>query len=253
MSLSACADLVARGDPDRFDALRAAPSDMQSRMWPLLAFNLEVARAPWMTGEAMIAEMRLQWWRDVLDEIDAGKKPRAHEVAQPLHDLLAGQGAAIAHLDRLVAARRWDVWRDPFPNSAAMGAYLEDTSAGLLLGAARVMGWDDAHDAALRDAGYGFGLAAWLGAVPALRASGRAPLPKDADIGDLARSALDRLASARRALPGYMAPLLRMGWMAQPTLRRAAATPARVDQGALALSEFSKRGRLVVKSLSGGW
>ena len=53
-------------------------------LFPLYAFNIEVSRAPWVTAEPMIAEMRLQFWRDVVEEIAAGKPPRAHEVAAPL-------------------------------------------------------------------------------------------------------------------------------------------------------------------------
>ena len=73
MSLQACADLVQRGDPDRFAAAMAAPVAARKVLFPLYAFNLEVARAPWVTEEPMIAEMRLQWWRDALGEIGGGR------------------------------------------------------------------------------------------------------------------------------------------------------------------------------------
>ena len=68
----ACAKLVERGDPLRFRAVMAAPSDLRPALFTLFAFNLEVARAPWVTKEAMIAEMRLQWWHDALGEIANG-------------------------------------------------------------------------------------------------------------------------------------------------------------------------------------
>lgn len=255
MTIEACAAQVAKGDPDRFTALRAAPVPVQQVMWPILALNLEVARAPWVASEPMIAEMRMQWWRDVLEEIATGKPPRAHEVAAPLHAVLAGQDAAIAHLDRLIAARRWDVWRDPFPNTAAMTAYLEDTSAGVLLAAARVLGWDPAQEGPLRDAGYAFGLAGWLMAAPALKNSGRRPLPGEDDevLRHLAGEGLARLSRARKCADRKAAPLLRMGWMAEPILRHAARDPGAVLEGRLARSEFYKRGRLALKAFSGRW
>ncbi|TNF18762.1 MAG: phytoene synthase, partial [Rhodobacteraceae bacterium] len=59
----ACAAIVEKGDPDRFASAMAAPVAARARLFPLYAFNLEVARAPWVTQEPMIAEMRLQWWR----------------------------------------------------------------------------------------------------------------------------------------------------------------------------------------------
>ncbi|MFM2390434.1 MAG: hypothetical protein RLZZ437_1989, partial [Pseudomonadota bacterium] len=99
MTVDACAAIVQRGDPDRFAAVMAAPRQARAPLLVLYAFNLEVARAPWVAKEPMIAEMRLQWWRDVLE----GPR-RAHEVAGPLHDLIAEKGLAVDVLDRLVAA-----------------------------------------------------------------------------------------------------------------------------------------------------
>ena len=55
MSLDACADLVNRGDPDRFRSAMLAPMPIRGDLLALYAFNLEVARAPWVTNEPMIA------------------------------------------------------------------------------------------------------------------------------------------------------------------------------------------------------
>ena len=73
--IAACARLVARGDLPRFRATMAAPVELRRMLFPLYAFNLEVARAPWVTAEPMIALMRLQWWRDALGEIGGGRRP----------------------------------------------------------------------------------------------------------------------------------------------------------------------------------
>jgi hypothetical protein len=86
----------------------ATPPEARAVLFPLYAFNLEVSRAPWVTEEPMIAEMRLQFWRDVAEEIGQGAPPRAHEVAAPLAEAVraedagaarrAGGGAALGHL-----------------------------------------------------------------------------------------------------------------------------------------------------------
>ena len=136
MTVDACAQLVARGDPDRFAAVMAAPVALRARLFVLYAFNLEVARAPWVTREPLIAEMRLQWWRDVVAE----SAPRAHEVAGPLFDLIRDAALPVDVLDRLIAARRWDVYAEPFVDAAAFEAYLEDTAAGLMWLAAKACG-----------------------------------------------------------------------------------------------------------------
>jgi len=106
MSFQACADIVRKGDPERFLAAMAAPPAARRVLFPLYAFNVEVSRAPWVTEEPMIAEMRLQWWRDALEEIAAGGAVRSHEVTVELAAVLDGEAAKA--LDRSIAARRWD-------------------------------------------------------------------------------------------------------------------------------------------------
>src|SRR6056297_1992934 len=128
--LIACAQLVERGDPDRFAAVMAAPPQARQALFPIYAFNIEVSRAPWVTQEAMIAEMRLQWWRDALEEIGKGGPVRRHEVVTPLSQILDPESAAV--LDRLVAARRWDIYKDAFEDEAHLDSYLRDTAAGLM-------------------------------------------------------------------------------------------------------------------------
>ena len=49
MSVAACAALVERSDPERYLAVMAAPVWARERLFPLYAFNLEVARAPWVS------------------------------------------------------------------------------------------------------------------------------------------------------------------------------------------------------------
>ena len=138
MSLQACADLVARGDPDRFRAAMAVPVAARSVLFPLYAFNIEVSRAPWVTDEPIIAEMRLQFWCDVIEDLAQGRPPRAHEVVAPL--AAAIPAALIGGLDQLVAARRWDIYTEPFADQAAFDAYLDDTAATLVCVAGRALG-----------------------------------------------------------------------------------------------------------------
>ena len=55
MSLQACANLVVRADPERFAAAMAAPLAARAVLLPVYAASIEVARAPWLTKEPMIA------------------------------------------------------------------------------------------------------------------------------------------------------------------------------------------------------
>lgn len=225
----------------------AAPPAARRVLFPLYAFNLEVARAPWVTSEPMIAEIRLQWWRDALEEIAHGATVRRHEVVTPLADVLSAQGALL--LDRLIQARRWDVYRDPFEDGAHFDDYIDATSGQLMLAAARALGVEG-HEDALRDVGYALGVANWLIAVPELEARGRIPLVdgRAEAVQALATSALGRLRAARSA-PKDARPVLLSAWRAGAVLKAAKADPARVGQGRLTGSEFARRGSLLWKSL----
>ncbi|MBK1635658.1 squalene/phytoene synthase family protein [Rhodovulum adriaticum] len=255
MTLDACAEIVRRGDPDRFRVAMAAPVVARARLLPLFAFNVEVARAPWVTAEPMIAEMRLQWWRDVLEEIAQGGPVRRHEVATPLSQVLA-PGDAQA-LDALVLARRWDAYREPFADEAAFLTHIEATGGTLLEVAGAVMGAPRGAGP-LRDLGVAMGLANWLVAVPELETRGRIPLVdgRPQAVVQLARTGLDRLARARAArgdIPAAAVPAARMAWRAGPVLRRAEKSPGRVAAGALDASETARRASLIWRAMLGGW
>lgn len=249
MSLDACARLVAEGDPDRFAATMAAPLAARARLLPLYAYNLEVARAPWASTEPLIAEMRLQWWRDALD----GPRP-AHEVAGPLHDLIHQAALPVDVLDRMAAARRWDIWREPFEDRAAFDAYLDDTAGGLMWLAACATGAPPQAEPAARALGQAAGLAAFLRAVPELKARGRQPLLDDSPqaLSALAHDGLTRLAQARRTRR-QLGPAALAAWPAAPILHQAATTPERVAAGQLTPSEFTRRGRLLWVATTGRW
>ncbi len=247
MSLRACAELVRRGDPDRFLAAMAAPAAARAVLFPLYAFNVEVARAPWVTDEPMIAEMRLQWWRDALAEIGGGGPVRRHEVVDALAGMLDAPGAEA--LDRLVEARRRDLCREPFDDAGQFADYLDATAGNLAWTAARLLGSDG--EAAVRDVAWAGGLANWLLAIPALEARGRVPLVdgRPEAVRALAGDGLARLSSARP--PRAARPALLATWRARGILRRARAEPARVVEGRLADSEFRRRVGLIWRSLTG--
>ena len=257
MSLSAdvlaCAAIVERGDPWRFRGVMAAPVSARSVLFPLYAFNVEVARAPWVTQEPMIAEMRLQWWRDVCEEIAEGRPVRRHEVATPLAEVIGPEDARL--LDALVAARRWDVYRDAFEDEAHFSQYLDRTAGNLMWVAARSLG--EADEDVVRGAGFALGVAGWLCAIPALEAAGRVPLLDGTSEGvrRLAREAQDRLRAARRGRgrvsAAARAALLPVG-LADRVLAAAVAEPAAVAEGRLPDPVAADRS-LWWRALSGRW
>lgn len=252
--LAACAGIVERGDPDRFLAAMAAPVSARAVLFPIYAFNIEVSRAPWASAEPIIAEMRLQWWRDVAREIATGGTVRRHEVATPLADVL-GQDLA-AGLDELVEVRLWDIYRDPFDDAAQFERYIDRSTGTLMWVAARTLGAAD--EAVVRDFAFASGLANWLRAVPELVARQRIPLLDGTDDGirTLAQDGLARLTrarAARRAVSKPAAPALLAGWQAEPVLKQALRDPGRVAAGRLGQGEAGKRLSLMFQAATGRW
>ena len=254
MTVAACAELVRRGDPDRFLATMAAPPEAREVLFPIYAFNLEVARAPWVASEPMIAEMRLQFWRDVAEEIGQGKPPRAHEVAAPLAQAVRPEDAGL--LDGIAAARRWDVYRDAFEDEAHFDRYIDATAGNLTWVTALALGAPREAEPVVRDLAWGAGVASFLRAAPELEARGRIPLldGRPDAVRALAERALTRFKQGRSrqgsvtrsARPAFFAL-----WQTRALLKLAISDPRRVAAGQLAGSEFSRRGRLLLAALRG--
>ncbi len=96
--IAVCAEQVLKGDPDRFLAAMSGTVEERKRLFPLYAFNLEVARAPYMSQEPMVALIRLQFWRDVVMgavDGDRGTAPRRCHTAVSAGDLGRYAGRSI--------------------------------------------------------------------------------------------------------------------------------------------------------------
>ncbi|MEP4195727.1 MAG: squalene/phytoene synthase family protein [Aliishimia sp.] len=246
--LNACAGIVEKGDPARFRTVMAAPLAAREKLFPLYAFNVEVSRAPWLTVEPMIAEMRLQWWRDALEEIAQGGAVRRHEVVSPLADLLSVEMAQ--DLDQLVEGRRWDCYKDPFEDDAHLTTYLTQTSGVLMDTAAQLLG---AAKGGTEQAGYALGVANWLRAIPALVEQKRIPLLDGTPEGvkRFAHSGLEACTQAHQArVSRDVVPALWPATGIERVLKAAISTPARVADGAL---PDTNRAIFALKAALGRW
>ncbi|NDW52091.1 squalene/phytoene synthase family protein [Aliiroseovarius sp. PrR006] len=257
--IAACAEQVLKGDPDRFLAAMSGTVDERKRLFPLYAFNLEVARAPYMSQEPMVALIRLQFWRDVVTgAVDGTEAPR-HDVATPLSQLVIWGDMRADPLLRIIEAREGDVQRNQPQGADQIRAYLRATSGALMLAGGQLCGMtefagDYEIDTALEDLGEAAGLANWLLAQPALAKAGRGHVVPDAAIiQELCAGGLKHLSAARAALGRQGNPALRSAWRAQGILKQAAKHPALVADGALGGAEVSRRGRMLWLGLTGGW
>ncbi len=209
LGLSPVAALVRRHDRDRFMTALFAPAERREALFALYAFNYEVARVRESVTQPMLGQIRLQWWRDAIAAAYAGEPARRHQVAEPLAAAIRAFDLGRAHLDRLIDARERDLDNAPPASLAALEAYVEATSSGLVYLALEILGVrNTAAVAAARDVGIAYALAGLLRAMPFHARAGRLYLPQD-------------IATEFGVDPADYA-----GMRASPALRRAAATIA---------------------------
>lgn len=179
-SLSAVARFVRRHDHDRFLTALFAPRARRESLFALYAFNYEVAKTAEVVSEPILGQIRLQWWRERLDDIFAGAPPASHEVLEPLAAAIRAHKLTRAHFDRVVAAREWDLAGEPPPSLAALEAYAEDSSARLVWLALEVLNErsEEAGEAG-RSVGLAYALGGLLRAIPFHARSRRLFLPRD--------------------------------------------------------------------------
>jgi phytoene synthase len=175
------APFVRRADPDRFLASLFAPAARREPLWALVALNHELARAREAAREPTLALIRLQWWREAIEEAAAGRPPRRHEVAGPLAQAIAEGALDAADLLGLVDSREAEV--APIPTEAAFGAYLRGTGGGLALASARLLGAPPEALPRVQEAGAWVALSGVLRNLAAHAAQGRCLLPEEALAG----------------------------------------------------------------------
>ena len=93
-------DLLKRVDPDRwlssrFIGDRLARADVVA----IYAFDHELGRAPKVASNPLMGEIRLAWWREVLDEVYEARAVRQHPTAQALAGVITRHDLARAPLE----------------------------------------------------------------------------------------------------------------------------------------------------------
>lgn len=157
-----------RTDEDRWLATRYAPADARELLVALYLLNQELQRAL-HAKEAMLGKIRVQWWRETLEQLAGAAPLRRHDLAEELARALKGRGDLLPAMNGLVDAYD-DVLDDHLhagghrPDGAHESRHLAVEAAMMrLAGLVLVPDADEAGLAALAEAGAArLGLAAEL-------------------------------------------------------------------------------------------
>jgi phytoene synthase len=108
--------LVRRVDPDRWLSSRFIGNpEARADVVAIYAYDHELARAPKVASNSLLAEIRLTWWREALEEIFEGRPVRRHPTAQALARAVERRGLKREVLEAMIDARYREL--DPAPMS----------------------------------------------------------------------------------------------------------------------------------------
>jgi phytoene synthase len=130
--------MVRSADKDRFIAALFAPQGLRPHLHALYAFNAEIARVREAARDPLPGEIRLQWWRDVVNGEGRGEIA-ANPVAAALLDTIARCNLPREPLQRFIDAHGFDLYDDPMATLADLDAYGRDTEGALMMLAARIL------------------------------------------------------------------------------------------------------------------
>jgi phytoene synthase len=225
-----CMAEVRQHDHDRYLMALLAPGERQSDLFGLLAFNLEIAKTAEVVSEPMMGQIRLQWWREAIEE-GFGGQPRHHAALAVLVPAIRRHGLSRSHFDRLIDARELDLEAEAPARMADLETYAEQSSASLLWLMLEILGEDSAAARqAAGHAGIAWGLTGLMRALPFHVGRRRPSLPREvmeeaglhpAELRD--RRNPERLPAAVRIVAGK----------AEAHLAKARALSAEVPRGAL--------------------
>lgn len=241
-----CAALVREHDHDRYIACLYAPEARRHGLFALYAFSLEIARVRALVSEPLPGEVRLQWWRDLLEGQPAGEA-QGHPVAAALLDTVKRYRLPIAPLTSLIDARTFDLYDDPMPSLRDLEGYAGETAGALIRLACIVLagGRDPGGATACGHAGVAYALAGLMRAFPWHAAEGQVYLPADIlsrngvtrddivrgrggpgvlytlkELREIARSHLKRLVSLTDTVPPAVRPAFLPVALVEPYLRQ---------------------------------
>ncbi len=94
-------DRIRQVDEERWLSSRYAAKTDRDALVSLYAFCYELARVRIVVSETGLGQIRFQWWRDALAEMEQGK-PRQHDVVLLLDQQVKANRLKIASLQELV-------------------------------------------------------------------------------------------------------------------------------------------------------
>ena len=137
-SFTHAAEALRATDRERFLSTLVLSGSHRDGVVALYAFNADVASIRDRVSDPAPGEIRLQWWNDALEGEGHGAV-RQNPVADALLDTIAAYNIPVGTLQRLLGARRFDLYDDPMPDVATFEGYAGETTSTLYQLAAMIL------------------------------------------------------------------------------------------------------------------
>lgn len=203
-------DGLRESDRDRYLAVLLSPPEKRASLAALYHFHAELARVRDVVHEPLPGEIRLQYWRDLLEGAGHGSSD-ANPLAAELLRTIRDEKLPIQPLVAMTEARIFDLYDDPMENVASFEGYAGETASALIQLASLVLDPEAAaaHANVAGHAGVAQSIAGHILLLPTHRQRGQVYIPseilkatgldRDAFLEDANR---DRIVAAVEAFAG---------------------------------------------------
>ncbi|MBX4907074.1 MULTISPECIES: phytoene/squalene synthase family protein [Rhizobium] len=184
-----CLAMLRDNDRDRYLACLLSPEEKRGALAALYAFNAELARIRDLVHEPLPGEVRMQYWRDLL-EGSAHGSTAANPVAAALLTAIETHRLPRRTLLNMIDARTFDLYDDPMETRVSLEGYAGETASALIQLASLVLSPEAAPRSAdaAGYAGVAQAIAGLLLLMPLHRRRGQIYIP----LQILAATGLDR-------------------------------------------------------------
>ncbi len=175
-----CLQFLRQSDFDRYLAVLYAPEDKRPALAALYAFNAEIARIRDVVHDALPGEVRLQWWRDLINGTEHGAVT-GNPVAALLLQAIQEYQLPRSVFDAYCEARIFDLYNDAMPSRNDLEGYCGETACAILQMAAMILDADAAKSSAELSghAGVAQAVSGLLRLLPLHRRRGQVYVPQD--------------------------------------------------------------------------
>jgi len=175
-----CLQFLRQSDFDRYLAVLYAPEDKRPALAALYAFNAEIARIRDVVHDALPGEVRLQWWRDLINGTEHGAVT-GNPVAALLLQAIQEYQLPRSVFDAYCEARIFDLYNDAMPSRNDLEGYCGETACAILQMAAVILDADAAKSSAELSghAGVAQAVSGLLRLLPLHRRRGQVYVPED--------------------------------------------------------------------------